>query len=93
MVQRYWKRLRGAVARCMIDDEYCMDFDAVMIRCVPKVVDNENGNYTCLLCGRVFDSFYSIFYHILVHHTFDVDMYVYEYLKYKYKLLGWIRDG
>ena len=94
MGNTYWQRLRGITAHCMIDDDKCMEYDVVMIRVVPKTVlyDNDSGIYTCMLCGRMFDSYKSVFYHLLVFHSYEIDYWLHRYLVEKYRLLGWLYD-
>jgi len=89
-----WQRLRGRIARCMIEDRYCEEFDIVSLYVVPKTVeyDSASDTYTCLLCGRLFKGFKAIFFHILVYHSYDVDYYVRRYLIEKYKRIGWFYE-
>ena len=94
MGSSYWQKLRSITAKCMIDDRYCIEYDPVMLYSIPKTVEyNADSNtYICLLCGRLFESFRGIMFHLLVHHSGDVDYYVRRYLVEKYRRLGWLHD-
>ena len=80
--------LRGKVVRIMIYYWLCDYYDPLFCELIEPSVTIIKDKFVCLLCGRRFKNYKSIFYHITSSHADVVDSIIFSYISKKYQYIG-----
>jgi len=80
-IKLYCKTVRGELINKLIfGEQFKSRFEIFNVEIKEPIVDIKQGKFRCKLCGRWFQSYRQVFYHVAVVHKNFVDK-VYENIK------------